>query len=196
MSTATVGLLSSAATAACSLTRSGAGSSSGSGNGSPDHLTIIGTMNSSTFTSSSCRSSLSLSFSPRKAAPFTRRTRVSCEVAIKSDSTTSSSSSSSSSSDLSASSSSPSPDEDASGGEAKIGARVRVKVPLKVYHVPKVPELDLLGKEGQIKQYVGLWKGKRISANLPYKVEFFTEVEGRGSVKFFAHLREDEFEYV
>ncbi|PON36537.1 Lipoyl synthase [Parasponia andersonii] len=194
MSTATVGLLSSAVTAACSLTRSGAGSVSGSGNGLPDHLTILGTMNSSTFTSSSCRSSLSLSFSTRKTTPFTRRTRVSCEVAIKSDSKTSSSSSSSS--DLSASSSSPSSDEDAAGGEAKIGARVRVKVPLKVYHVPKVPELDLLGKEGQIKQYVGLWKGKRISANLPYKVEFFTEVEGRGSVKFFSHLREDEFEYV
>lgn len=79
---------------------------------------------------------------------------------------------------------------------AKIGARVRVKVPLKVYHVPKVPEVDLTGMEGQIKQYVGVWKGKRISANLPYKVEFVTEIQGRGPVKFFAHLKEDEFEYV
>ncbi|GLT27305.1 hypothetical protein SLA2020_023130 [Shorea laevis] len=79
---------------------------------------------------------------------------------------------------------------------AKIGARVRVKVPLKVYHVPRVPEIDLTGLEGVMKQYVGLWKGKRISANLPYKVEFVKEIEGRGPVKFFTHLKKDEFEYV
>ncbi|KAL2330251.1 hypothetical protein Fmac_017832 [Flemingia macrophylla] len=41
-----------------------------------------------------------------------------------------------------------------------IGARVKVKVPLKVYHVPKIAEVDLTGMEGEIKQYVGLWKGK------------------------------------
>ncbi|XP_021971069.1 ferredoxin-thioredoxin reductase, variable chain, chloroplastic-like [Helianthus annuus] len=29
--------------------------------------------------------------------------------------------------------------------QAKVGARVRVTVPLKVYHVPKVPEVDLNG---------------------------------------------------
>lgn len=81
------------------------------------------------------------------------------------------------------------------GSEARIGARVRVKVPLKVYHVSRVPEVDLNGMEGVIKDYVALWKGKRISANLPFKVEFFMDVEGRGSVKFLAHLREDEFEY-
>ncbi|CAM8978039.1 unnamed protein product [Rhodiola kirilowii] len=79
---------------------------------------------------------------------------------------------------------------------SKVGSRVRVKVPLKVYHVPKVAEIDLTGKEGVIKQYVGVWKGKRISANLPFKVEFHAEVPERGVVKFFAHLREDEFEYV
>ena len=188
MSTATVGLLSSAATAASSLTRS-ATAVPGSGNASPDHLTIL-----ATFNSSSSSSSLSLSFSPRKTAPNTRRRRVSCEVAIKSDSTTSSSSSSSS--DLASSSSSTSLSDEEAAGVARVGARVRVKGPLKVYHVPKVPEFDLTGKEGEIKQYVGVWKGKRISANLPYKVEFFTEVEGRGLVKFFAHLKEDEFEYV
>ncbi|KAM6566583.1 ferredoxin-thioredoxin reductase subunit A2, chloroplastic [Cannabis sativa] len=187
MSTATIGLLSSAATAASSFTRSGAG------NASHDHLTIFGTMNCSSSAASSSSSSLSLPFSPPKIAyTFTNRRRrrsVSCEVAIKSDSTTSSSSS-----DLSASSSSLS-EEDAAG-VAKVGARVRVKVPLKVYHVPKVPEIDLMGKEGEIKQYVAIWKGKQISANLPYKVQFVTEVEGRGAVKFFAHLREDEFEYL
>ncbi|KAL2330558.1 hypothetical protein Fmac_018139 [Flemingia macrophylla] len=43
---------------------------------------------------------------------------------------------------------------------SQIGARVKVKVPLKVYHVPKIAEVDLTGMEGEIKQYVGLWKGK------------------------------------
>ncbi|CAA6655696.1 unnamed protein product [Spirodela intermedia] len=69
----------------------------------------------------------------------------------------------------------------------------------KVYHVPKVPEIELEGMEGVIKQYVGLWKGKSISANLPFKVEFVLPdgVEGRpGPLKFVAHLREDEFEYL
>ncbi|EOX98981.1 hypothetical protein QUC31_014869 [Theobroma cacao] len=80
--------------------------------------------------------------------------------------------------------------------EAKVGAKVRVKVPLKVYHVPRVQEVDLTGMEGVIKQYVALWKGKRISANLPYKVEFVKEIEGRGPVKFFAHVKEDELEFL
>lgn len=82
---------------------------------------------------------------------------------------------------------------------SKVGSRVRVKAPLKVYHIPKVPELELEGMEGVIKQYVGLWKGKSISANLPFKVEFVLPdgVEGRpGPLKFVAHLREDEFEYL
>ena len=73
---------------------------------------------------------------------------------------------------------------------------MRVKVPLKVYHVSRVPEVDLQGKEGVVKQYVGVWKGKKISANLPYKVELLVEVEGRGPVKVLAHLKEDEFEYL
>lgn len=80
--------------------------------------------------------------------------------------------------------------------EAKVGAKVRVKVPLKVYHVPRVPEVDLNGMEGVIKQFVGVWKGKTISANLPYKVEFVTEIEDRGPVKFLAHLKEDELEFL
>ncbi|KAJ0038417.1 hypothetical protein Pint_21928 [Pistacia integerrima] len=80
--------------------------------------------------------------------------------------------------------------------EAKIGAKVRVKVPLKVYHVPRVPEVDLNGMEGVLKQNVSVFKGKKISANMPYKVQFVTQVEGRGPVKFFAHLKEDEFDYL
>ncbi|KAJ0238112.1 hypothetical protein HA466_0242270 [Hirschfeldia incana] len=80
--------------------------------------------------------------------------------------------------------------------KAKVGSSVRVTAPLKVYHVNRVPEVDLEGMEGKVKDYVAVWKGKRISANLPYKVEFFKEVEGRGPVKFVAHLKEDEFEFI
>ncbi|KAI3719606.1 hypothetical protein L6452_20508 [Arctium lappa] len=82
--------------------------------------------------------------------------------------------------------------------QAKIGARVRVKVPLKVYHIPKVPEVELNGKEGKFKEYVAVWKGKHISATFPYKIEFFEKLEGRGDkpVKFFVHLKEEEFEYI
>ncbi|KAL1545242.1 hypothetical protein AAHA92_21989 [Salvia divinorum] len=90
-------------------------------------------------------------------------------------------------------------DEDVKKAESILGSKVRVKVPLKVYHVPKVPELDLTGRVGFLKQYVGVHKGKRISANLPYKVEFEAEeISGRGGkpVKFLAHLREDEFEFL
>ncbi|KAF8097145.1 hypothetical protein N665_0294s0047 [Sinapis alba] len=80
--------------------------------------------------------------------------------------------------------------------KAKVGSLIKVTAPLKVYHVNRVPEIDLEGMEGKLKDYVAVWKGKRISANLPYKVEFFKEVEGRGPVKFLAHLKEDEFEFI
>ncbi|CAI0416432.1 unnamed protein product [Linum tenue] len=102
-----------------------------------------------------------------------RRQPVCCEVAVRSS------------------------NDSATSSEHRIGAKVRVTAPLKVYHVPRVPEVDLTGKEGVLKQYVGLWKEKTISANLPYKVEFLLDVEGRSSpVKFSAHLRDDEFEYL
>ncbi|KAH6836911.1 hypothetical protein C2S53_011059 [Perilla frutescens var. hirtella] len=90
-------------------------------------------------------------------------------------------------------------DEEVKKAESRIGSKVRVKVPLKVYHVPKLPEIDLTGRVGLLKQYVAVFKGKRISANLPYKVEFVAEeVSGRDGkpVKFSAHLREDEFEFL
>ncbi|KAI6676718.1 hypothetical protein NL676_037514 [Syzygium grande] len=157
----------------------------------------------------SARASLRLSPLPRTAAAAaaaasiaantsrTRKWKVSCEVALKSDAKPSSSSSSSSSSSAETGSPSVSGECDGSdGGSARIGARVRVKVPLKVYHVPRVPEVDLTGMEGELKQYVADFKGKRISANLPCKVQFVKEIEGRGPVKFFAHLKEDEFEAV
>ncbi|CAH8271990.1 unnamed protein product [Arabidopsis lyrata] len=94
-------------------------------------------------------------------------------------------------------SSSPSTEEEIEAeAKAKIGSRVKVTAPLKVYHVNRVAEVDLEGMEGKLKDYVAVWKGKRISANLPYKVEFFKEIEGRGPVKFVAHLKEDEFEFI
>ncbi|XP_010933312.1 ferredoxin-thioredoxin reductase, variable chain [Elaeis guineensis] len=115
-------------------------------------------------------------------SPALNRRRISCQVAISTDVS---------------SSSSPSVAEEEAEALAKVGRRVRVKVPLKVYHVLKAPELDLNGMEGEIKQYVGLWKGKRISANLPFKVEFHVAVDGQPKpVKFFAHLKDDEFEYL
>ncbi|KAF8009640.1 hypothetical protein BT93_J0602 [Corymbia citriodora subsp. variegata] len=79
---------------------------------------------------------------------------------------------------------------------AKIGSRVRVKAPVRVYHVPRVPELELSGMEGEVKQNLLFWRGKSLTANRPFKVEFVREVEGRGLVKFVAHLEEDELEFV
>lgn len=114
---------------------------------------------------------------------------IPCDVALRSNISASSSLSSSSTTVTQG-------EEEGEEAAKKIGARVRVKVPLKVYHVPRVPEVDLTGKEGHLKQYVALWKGKRISANLPYKVEFVVDIEGRGPVKFLAHLKEDEFDYL
>lgn len=118
-------------------------------------------------------------FSPRRVA-LPRRGRIACEVAA-------------------ASAAAAAAEDEAATSPARIGARVRVKGgPLKVYHVPKVAELDLGGREGVLKQYVVDWKGKKVSANLPFKVEFvLSGVEGRqGPLKFFAHLREDEFDYL
>ncbi|XP_044318454.1 ferredoxin-thioredoxin reductase, variable chain, chloroplastic-like [Triticum aestivum] len=67
---------------------------------------------------------------------------------------------------------SPSPSPDVADEEAtaapKLGKRVRVMTPVRVYHVPKAPNLDLRGMEGVVKQYVGVWKGKRITANRPF----------------------------
>ncbi|KAF0893467.1 hypothetical protein E2562_025260 [Oryza meyeriana var. granulata] len=79
----------------------------------------------------------------------------------------------------------------------KIAKRVRVTAPVRVHHVSKAPDLNLRGMEGVVKQYIGVWKGMRITANLPFKVEFELRVDGQNKpVRFFAHLREDEFELV
>lgn len=79
----------------------------------------------------------------------------------------------------------------------KVGKRVRVTAPVRVHHVAKAPGLELRGMEGVVKQYVGVWKGKRVTANLPFKVEFELKLDGQDKpVRFLAHLREEEFEIV
>ncbi|CAL9229639.1 unnamed protein product [Arabidopsis halleri] len=116
------------------------------------------------------------------------RSTIRCDIAVKSAASVDADADLSSSTSLET-------EEDEKAKE-KIGARVRVTVPLKVYHVVRVPEVELMGMEGFIKDYVVLWKGKKISANLPFKVQFVKEIEGRGPVKFFTHLKEDEFELI
>ncbi|KAL0890544.1 hypothetical protein Bca101_014527 [Brassica carinata] len=120
----------------------------------------------------------------RASSRKTCTTTIRCDVAVKSSESDPSSSPSSSEEEIEAE------------AKAKVGSRVKVTAPLKVHHVNRVPEVDLEGMEGTLKDYVAVWKGKRISANLPYKVEFFKDVEGRGNVKFVAHLKDDEFEFI
>ncbi|BBM97424.1 hypothetical protein MPTK1_1g05570 [Marchantia polymorpha subsp. ruderalis] len=83
------------------------------------------------------------------------------------------------------------------GKETEIGpgSKIRVKESLVVYHVGKLPNLNLQGLEGEVKEHIVEWKGKTVSATFPYKVQFFKEVDGK-QVKFFAHLRDDEFEVI
>lgn len=115
----------------------------------------------------------SIRSAPSITSPLATQRRLSCHVSIRDDPSLSSSLS------------------------EYIGRKVRVRVPLKVFHVARSPELDLNGTIGVVKQYVGIWKGKRITPNLPFKVEFLLPVEGQAKpVKFFAHLREGEFEFL
>jgi WD repeat-containing protein 35 len=80
-----------------------------------------------------------------------------------------------------------------SEGEKKVeaGTKIKVKGSLKVYHVPKNPELDIDGLEGEVKEVVTTFKGKPVSATFPYKVQLVTK--GEESRKFFVHLKDDEF---
>lgn len=73
------------------------------------------------------------------------------------------------------------------GSKFADGAAVKVVKSVKVYHVPKIPELDLEGLQGTFVKDVNDFKGKQLSANLPLKVAFQIEKDG-ASVKFQAHL--------
>jgi hypothetical protein len=72
----------------------------------------------------------------------------------------------------------------------KIGDRVRVSQSVIIYHHPnhRNAAFDLKGQEGEIIGIASEWKGKPISANLPYVVKF----EG----KLRAHMRDTELEVV
>ena len=59
-----------------------------------------------------------------------------------------------------------------------------------VYHIPKRAEgVDVQGWEGTVVKDVTEYKGKTLSANLPYKVQFSMEKEGSSKpLKVFIHL--------
>ncbi|GMG98947.1 hypothetical protein Nepgr_000787 [Nepenthes gracilis] len=111
-------------------------------------------------------SSSSFNFSLVKSSPsltnaihYKRRPRfISCDVALKPNSMSSVGDDLSSLSSSGEVSGTTDEDEELKRKAAKVGARVRVKVPLKVYHVPRLPEVDVTGLEGELKQFVGLWK--------------------------------------
>lgn len=76
------------------------------------------------------------------------------------------------------------------------GQRVKVAVPVKVYHAPKHPDgLDLQGMEGVVVKDVTQYKGKVLSANLPFFVEFALPGGDKPS-KFKVHLGEEELQAV
>jgi len=72
----------------------------------------------------------------------------------------------------------------------KIGDRVRVKESVIIYHHPehRSQPFDIKGLEGEVVQIATVWKGKPISANLPFVVQF--------TKKFKAHLRDKELEII
>ncbi len=72
----------------------------------------------------------------------------------------------------------------------KIGDRVRVKESVTIYHHPehRGQGFDIKGLEGELVQIATVWKGKPISANLPFVVQF--------TKKFKAHLRDNELEII
>lgn len=78
-----------------------------------------------------------------------------------------------------------------------VGAKVKVVKPIKVYHVPKAAAgLDIEGLEGVVVRDESVYKGKVLSANCPFKVEFNTTVPSGDKVKFIAHLAEEEMQQV
>lgn len=85
------------------------------------------------------------------------------------------------------------------GTSWNVGDAVRVVESVVVYHVPKKNQgVDLKGMEGQVVSDARQYKGKEISANLPWKVQFEMEAEepGKKNTKFFAHLEEHEMERI
>ncbi|MDC0831408.1 Ferredoxin-thioredoxin reductase variable chain [Geitlerinema sp. FC II] len=73
----------------------------------------------------------------------------------------------------------------------EVGARVRVKESVVVYHHPehRNEAFDVKGKEGEVLEILTDWNGRPVSANLPVNVLFFV-----GKKKFRAHFRPEELE--
>ena len=69
------------------------------------------------------------------------------------------------------------------------GVRVKVVKAVTVFHAPKAPAdgLQLQGMEGVIARDVTQYKGKTLSANLPYQVAFTLERDGKPA-KLLCHL--------
>ena len=67
--------------------------------------------------------------------------------------------------------------------------QVKVKDEVKVWHVPGFKAgIDMAGMEGTVQENVTMYKGVKLSPNLPWKVAF--EVEGKNGKpkKFFVHM--------
>ena len=79
-------------------------------------------------------------------------------------------------------------DEGELASEIEAGTKIRVTGDVTVYHVPKMPNYPLKDKEGTVLDVVTFFKGKQISANLPYKCQFVIEQEDGSEKKFTAHL--------
>ncbi|KAG2447416.1 hypothetical protein HYH02_007743 [Chlamydomonas schloesseri] len=75
------------------------------------------------------------------------------------------------------------------------GQKVKVIASVKVFHAPKHHDgMDLKGMEGTVQKDVTHFKGKVLSATLPYQVQFLVpgESDKDKHMKFSAHLAEDE----
>jgi Ferredoxin thioredoxin reductase variable alpha chain len=70
----------------------------------------------------------------------------------------------------------------------EVGARVRVKESIIVYHHPehRNQPFDMKGQEGEVIAIVKEWQGRPVSANFPVLVKF--------SPKLKVHLQEFELE--
>lgn len=72
----------------------------------------------------------------------------------------------------------------------QVGDQVRVKESVIVHHHPehKNQPFDIQGFEGEVKSIATEWKGKQISANYPYLIQF--------TKKFKTHLQASELELI
>ena len=76
------------------------------------------------------------------------------------------------------------------------------KKPKQVYHVPKKPELDLLGRTGVVAEVVRFQDGAELSATMPYRVVLDDDEEakaaaaagGKKPMKVTVHLSGGEIE--